>query len=81
MEITLELTDKCIETAAEKEHDRLAKDLLEEKNQAKEKKLEFLREFLEKADFNDLRKAGFDGSEEMTVRVIEENGEFLVKKN
>lgn len=80
LEILLKLKDECIETTAEEEYERLAKDLIERGDETKEKKLEFLRDFLENAIFSKLRKAGFDGSEEMTVRVLKEDGEFSVEE-
>ncbi len=80
MEVIFRLEDHCIETEVEDEYEKLAKSLLKEENKKKEKKLEFLKEFLKNSDFNELRKAGFDGSEEMLVRVRTENGDFVVER-
>jgi len=78
--IILHLKNCCIETAAKKEYERLVSELLNEENEEKEKELEFLLEFLKKADFQKLRSMGFDGREEMLVAVKREGEKFLVEK-
>ncbi len=78
--IILHLKNCCIETAAKKKYERLVSELLNEENEEKEKELEFLLEFLKKADFQKLRSMGFDGREEMLVAVKREGEKFLVEK-
>ncbi len=80
MEIVFHLKDHCIETEVKERYDELVKELLSEEDEEKEEKLEFVREFLEKSDFNELRSSGFDGSEEMFVKVKKENNDFSVKR-
>lgn len=80
MEIKLKLEDHCIETAAEEKYEELAEELIKEPDEEKEEKLRFLKDFLEGADFADLRKSGFDGSEEMRVSVTREDDEFVVER-
>ncbi len=76
----MHLKGHCIETAAKKRYEQLVKELLNEENEEKEKELEFLLEFLKKANFSELRKAGFDGSEEMFVRIAKSGNKFIVEK-
>lgn len=82
MEVTLHLSGHCIETAAKKRYEKLVKDLLnaEVEDEGKEKELEFLLEFLKKANFSELRTRGFDGSKEMRVRVKKKGNDFLVEE-
>lgn len=80
MEIILYLEGHCIETAANKKYEKLARDLLKKDDKEREDKLDFLKEFLENGNFTELRSAGFNGSEEMKVRVIKENSNFTVKR-
>lgn len=80
VEIRLSLKNECIETVAEKKYEELAKELLKGGNEEKEKKLEFLKDFLESADFNELRSSGLDGSQEMDVTVSKEGSGFSVRK-
>lgn len=80
MEIELSLRGECIETVAEKRYEELAKELLEGENEKKEKKLKFLRNFLENAKFNELRSSGFDGNQEMDVVVSGKGSDFSVKR-
>uniref|UniRef100_A0A7J2TKK6 Uncharacterized protein n=1 Tax=Archaeoglobus fulgidus TaxID=2234 RepID=A0A7J2TKK6_ARCFL len=78
--IILHLRNCCIETAARKKYERLVSELLNEESEEKEKELEFLLEFLKKADFPELRRMGFDGREEMVIIVRKEGEKFLVEK-
>lgn len=78
--IILHLKNCCIETAAKKKYERLVSELLNEESEEKEKELEFLLEFLKKADFQKLRSMGFDGREEMLVAVKREGERFLVER-
>ncbi len=80
MEIKLNLEGHCIETSAKEKYEKLAEELIKEPDKEREKKLRFLKNFLENADFSDLRKSGFDGSEDMTVRVTKLNDEFVVEE-
>lgn len=80
MELTFHLDGECIETVAENEYEELAKSLLEKDDREKEEKLEFLRKFLKNSDFNELRSDGFDGSEEMVVKVTKEDKRFRVER-
>jgi hypothetical protein len=80
MEIVFHLKGHCIETAAKKEYERLVKELLKEENEEKEQLLEMLVEFLKKANFSELRSAGFDGRKEMMVRVRRESDGFVVER-
>ncbi|KXA89941.1 hypothetical protein AKJ40_02225 [candidate division MSBL1 archaeon SCGC-AAA259M10] len=80
MEIRLCLKDKCIETVAEEKYEELAKELLKGENEEKEKKLEFLKDFLENADFNELRSSGYDGGQEMEVVISNKGSGFSVRK-
>lgn len=78
--IILHLKNCCIETAAKKRYERLVSELLNEESEEKEKELEFILEFLKKADFQKLRSMGFDGREEMLVAVKREGEKFLVER-
>lgn len=80
MEVRLKLEDHCIETSAKEEYEKLAEELIKEPDEEKEEKLKFLKDFLENADFPDLRKSGFDGNEQMTVSVTKQNDDFVVKE-
>ncbi len=80
MEIILHLKGHCIETAAKKRYEELVKELLKEDDESKERELEFLLEFLKNANFSELRKMGFDGSEEMFVKVKKVGNEFRVER-
>ncbi len=82
MEVVLHLAGHCIETAAKKRYERLVQELLraESEDENRERELEFLLEFLKKANFNELRKQGFDGSREMQVRVKRKGDNFVVEE-
>ncbi len=80
MEITLHLKGYCIETAAKRRYEELVRELLKEDDKKKEEELEFLIEFLKNANFGELRKMGFDGSEEMFVKVKKVGNEFRVER-
>ncbi len=80
MEITLHLSGHCIETAAKRRYEALVQELLRRDDETKEKELEFLLDFLKNANFSELRKQGFDGSREMTVRIRRVNGDFEVEE-
>ncbi|WP_245604028.1 hypothetical protein [Geoglobus ahangari] len=80
MEVVLELDGVCIETAARREYEKLVRYLLNHDDEEKYAKLEFLVEFLERADFHRLRSSGFDGSRRTRVRVSRKDGEFLVEE-
>lgn len=80
MEIILHLEGNCIETEVEKKYKDLAESLLKEEDEEKEKKLDFVKEFLENSDFNKLRSAGFDGNEEMFVKITKKDDDFIVKE-
>ncbi len=80
MEVVLHLSGHCIETAAKKRYERLVQELLRRDNESMERELEFLLEFLKRANFNDLRKQGFDGSREMMVKVKKRDGNFVVEE-
>jgi len=80
MDIVLHLNGHCIETAAKRKYEELVSELLKEDNPEKEKQLELLVEFLEKADFRELRKKGFDGSKKMKVVIRKVGEEFIVEE-
>ncbi|MEM1578409.1 MAG: hypothetical protein QXN34_05055 [Archaeoglobaceae archaeon] len=70
----------CIESAVKRRYEQLVFELLREENEEKEKELQFLLEFMKKADFAKLRSQGFDGSTEMFVEIKKEGDEFVVKR-
>ncbi|MEM0351055.1 MAG: hypothetical protein QXR27_05110 [Archaeoglobaceae archaeon] len=78
--IILHISGHCIEKAARKKYEELVMELLREENRKKEEELEFLLEFLKRANFSELRRRGFDGREEMFVMVKKEGNEFVVEK-
>ena len=78
--IVLHLAGHCIETAARRRHEELVSYLLRHEDQEKERELDFLVEFLDKADFSELRRKGFDGREEMMVIIKKEGKKFVVEK-
>ncbi len=80
MEVVLHLKGHCIETAAKKRYEELVSELLKRDDEEKERELEFLLEFLKKANFSELRKMGFDGSREMLVRVKKAGDAFVVEE-
>lgn len=81
MEVELRLKDgHCIETVADEKYEELARELIRGEDEVKGEKLDFLKDFLESADFSELRAAGFDGSEEMLVRVCREGSGFSVEE-
>lgn len=80
MKVQLHLKDQCIESKAEERYEELVKELLKEEDERKAEKLEFLKSFLENADFSRLRGSGFDGSEEMTVEVSKGKSGFSVSR-
>lgn len=80
MELVLHLENHCIETAAKKKYAELLRDLLKEEDEEKEKLLEFLLEFIEKADFGYLRKVGFDGRRKIKVKVKKIGESFEVEE-
>ncbi len=78
MEITLHLKNYCIEKAARKKYDQIVGELLKRESEELERELEFILDFLRNADFNKLRREGFDGSREMVVRVRKIGNDFVV---
>ncbi len=80
MEITLHLKGHCIETAARKRYEQLVRELLKEDDERKEKELELLVEFLNTANFSELRRSGFDGSKDVVVRVRKSCEGFVVEE-
>lgn len=76
----LHLSGHCIESAVKKRYEKLVFELLKEENEEKEKELEFLLEFMKKADFAKLRSQGFDGRTEMFVEIKKEGNDFVVKR-
>ncbi|MDI9643437.1 MAG: hypothetical protein QXQ38_07500 [Archaeoglobaceae archaeon] len=78
--IILHISGHCIETSAKKKYEELLSYLLRHEDEEKERELEFLIEFLKTSDFSELRRKGFDGREEMTVRVKKEKGKFVVER-
>ncbi|WP_202319250.1 hypothetical protein [Archaeoglobus neptunius] len=82
MEIVIHLKGHCIETEAKKRYERLVRNLLreEDKTGEMERELDFLLEFLKKANFQELRKRGFDGSREIRVRVKRSGDDFIVEE-
>ncbi len=80
MEIVLHLENHCIETAAKKKYAELLRDLLREENEEKERLLEFILEFIEKADFGHLRKIGFDGRRKTKVKIRKVRDSFEVEE-
>ncbi|MFN3384732.1 MAG: hypothetical protein ACK401_07540 [Archaeoglobaceae archaeon] len=79
MRIVLHVSGHCIEKAAKMRYETLVLQLLRDEDLEKEKELEFLLEFMKKADFAELRKKGFDGSKEVFVVIRKEGDEFLVE--
>lgn len=81
MEVKLNLSEgHCIETAANEKYEEFARRLIKEKDEEMEKKLSFLKDFLESADFQELRADGFDGSEEVVIRLRRKDSGFSVEK-
>jgi len=78
--IVLHLAGHCIETAAKRRYEELVSYLLRHEDEEKERELEFLVEFLDKADFSELRRRGFDGREEMLVGIKKEGEKFVVEE-
>gem|GEM_PF-1256064 len=83
--ITLYLNGYCIETSARKRYNDvinilLRDTLLDGEMERLERELEFLTDFLQNADFGELRKSGFDGSVEMRVEVRKKGGKFIVER-
>jgi len=78
--IVLHLSGHCIETAAKRRYEELLSYLLKHEDEEKERELEFLVEFLRFADFSELRRMGFDGSEEITVTVKKKGERFVVER-
>lgn len=78
--IVLHISGHCIETSAKKKYEELLAYLLKHEDEEKEQELEFLVEFLKTANFSELRRKGFDGREEITVRVKKEKGEFIIER-
>lgn len=76
----LELKENCIETEAKNKYRELARDLLKEEDKEKEKKLQFLKAFLDNADFEKLRSIGFDGNTEMVVNITKKEDSFKVNR-
>ncbi len=80
MRIVLHVSGHCIEKVTRR-YETLVLQLLKEDDLEKEKELEFLIEFMKKADFAELRKRGFDGSKDVFAVVKKEGNEFLVESS
>ena len=80
MEIELSLNGQCIETAAKRRYEQIVTELLERDDKKLERELEFILEFLKKADFRELRRKGFDGSRKICVRIKKEGKKFVIEE-
>ena len=80
MEIELFLNGHCIETAAKRRYEQIVTELLKGDDEKLEKELEFILEFLKKADFRELRRKGFDGSRKIWVRIKKKGEKFVVEE-
>lgn len=79
MKVVLHVFGHCIEKAVKTRYESLVLHLLKEDDLEKEKELEFLLEFMKKADFAELRRKGFDGSKEVFAVIRKEGDEFVVE--
>jgi len=80
MVVEFVLNGHCIETAARKRYEQIVLELLKRDDEMLERELEFITEFLKKADFGELRRMGFDGSRKIRVRVKKVDGKFIVEE-
>lgn len=81
--VRLSLKEHCIETSARKEYKRLVSKYLKgEWEREIERKIEFLKDFLENTDFRRLRadRPELQGGKDVEVEVIKEGDTFLVKR-
>lgn len=76
--VTLDLDGKPIETAAKEKKKQIESEVEEKKEEMKAKQLKLLDDFLEKADFKELNRLGFNGEKEMKVKVFREDGSYSV---
>lgn len=67
VEVHLVIEGHCIETEAKRVFNQLVNYLLKKDDPQKEEQLELLRNFLETANFSELRKQGLDGKERRHV--------------
>ena len=77
-EIILSLSDRCIEEAAEEKRDEIRSKVDDSKEKGLGQKLDMLDDFLDSADFKELRRLGFNGEKDMRVRVWREDDSFTV---
>ena len=77
-EVLLSLSGRCIEEAAEKKREEIVTEVKEGKDGELEEKLDMLDDFLDSADFKELRRLGFNGEKDMRVRVWREDDSFTV---
>ncbi len=76
----LRLNGESIENAAREKRDELSKKSENDDNTQCEKKLQFMNEFLNKANFKELKRLGFDGEKDMNVKVVEKEDGFSISK-
>ena len=77
-EVVLSLSDKCIEKAAEKKQNEIKSKIENGEDGGLKEKLDMIEDFLESADFKELRRLGFNGEKDMRVRVWREDDGFTV---
>lgn len=80
MKILLNLDGNSIKNAAEKKKENLYEELREEDRAEINEKIEFIEDFIEKANFTELEKLGFDGSKKMEVKVVKKGDSFKISK-
>jgi|Deesub1362A_J573_1020465.scaffolds.fasta_scaffold08408_1 hypothetical protein len=77
-EFRLRISKHCIEDTAKKRYRDLLNYLLKNDDEEKEAELELLREFLEKVDFRELRRLGYDGSRDVEVLIRKADSNFEI---
>ncbi len=77
-EVLLNLSGNCIERAAESKREKIRQKADEVEDEELEEKLDMLDDFLENANFNELRRLGFNGEKDMRVRVWRDGESFTV---
>lgn len=80
MRLVVRVSGQCIEKAVKRRYESLVVELIEREDPEKERELEFLLEFIKKADFAELRRRGFDGSREAVVEIRKEGERFVVEE-
>lgn len=76
MKIILNLEEgKNIKEAAEAKYEKMKR-----KNDEEEEKINFLKKFLEEANFQELERLGMNGKKDEEILVREENEDFVISK-